>query len=209
MNQIPIRRALLSLSDKTGLDLLLEGLSDYAVEVYSTGGTLQQIRQWHNHHPASAMQALALEDYLDYPEMPGGLVKTLHPRVHGGLLADLADPAQVAHMRQHGMVAFDLVAVNLYPFESTVASGANPEQCRLQIDIGGVAMLRAAAKNYPRLAVLCQPHDYPLVIQELRHNHGCLCASTRLRLAQAAFRQVLHYDQAISQYLDQLQEAPC
>lgn len=209
MNQIPIRRALLSLSDKTGLDLLLEGLSEYAVEVYSTGGTLQKIAQWQSQNSGSGLQVRSLEEYLAYPEMPGGLVKTLHPRVHGGLLADLNDPQQAAHMQEQGMVAFDLLAVNLYPFESTVASGASPEQCRLQIDIGGVAMLRAAAKNYPRLAVLCRPQDYLQVVHELRQNQGCLSASTRLSLAQTAFRQVLYYDQAISQYLDQLQEAPC
>jgi phosphoribosylaminoimidazolecarboxamide formyltransferase/IMP cyclohydrolase len=209
MNHLAIRRALVSLSDKTGLEVLLEGLAPFAVEIYSTGGTFKSIQSWLATQATTALKLHALEDYLNYPEMPGGLVKTLHPRVHGGLLADLQDSAQRAHMQEQGMVAFDLCAVNLYPFENTVASGADSESCRRQIDIGGVAMLRAAAKNYPRLAVLCQPQDYARVLQEMQQNQGCLSAATRLYLAQAAFRHVLHYDAAICRHLDTLQEVPC
>jgi len=208
MNQITIRRALLSLSEKSELSGLLDGLSAFPIQLYSTGGTYAAIEQWLSAHPC-ALQLIRLEDYLAYPEMPGGLVKTLHPRVHGGLLADLNDPAQLQHMQEQGMHPFDLLAVNLYPFEKTVAQQASLEDCRQQIDIGGVAMLRAAAKNFPRVAVLSDPADYVPICAELAQNQGALCSATRLRLAQVAFRHVLSYDRAISLYLDTLEEVPC
>jgi len=207
MSQITIRRVLVSLADKSGLEQLLQGLSPFAIEVYSTGGTYTSIQKWMGAHP-SRLTLIRLEDYLNYPEMPGGLVKTLHPRVHGGLLADLDDAHQVEHMQKQGMVAFDLLAVNLYPFEKTVAGGGTLEECRQQIDIGGVAMLRAGAKNFGRLAVLTRPQDYPEVLQEMAAG-GTLSAATRLKLARIAFQQVLAYDQAISQYFDALEEVPC
>lgn len=207
MSQITIRRVLVSLADKSGLEQLLQGLAPFAIEVYSTGGTYTMIQKWMAQY-RSRLTLIRLEDYLNYPEMPGGLVKTLHPRVHGGLLADLQDASQVEHMHEQGMVAFDLLAVNLYPFEQTVASGGSLEECRQQIDIGGVAMLRAGAKNFGRLAVLTRPQDYEEVLQELSAN-GTLGASTRLKLARIAFQQVLAYDQAISQYFDALEQTPC
>ncbi len=207
MNRIPLRRALLSLSDKSHLSTLLCGLAHFSVELYSTGGTYSYLEQWIRQQPGG-LQLTRLEDYLDYPEMPGGLVKTLHPRVHGGLLTDLEDPAQVQHMQQQGMHAFDLLVVNLYPFQQTVANDADLESCRRQIDIGGVAMLRAAAKNFARVAVLCDPADYADVCAELVNHQGTLSAATRWHLARKAFRHVLEYDQAISQYLDSV-EAPC
>lgn len=208
MNQIAIRRALLSLSEKTELDGLLAGLAAFPTELYSTGGTYRFIEQWLAQNPCS-LRLIRLEDYLNYPEMPGGLVKTLHPRVHGGLLADLDNPAQVQHMREQGMLPFDLLAVNLYPFERTVERHASLPECRDQIDIGGVAMLRAGAKNFKRVAVLSDPSDYAAVCAELKAEGGSLGASTRLRLAQVAFRHVLAYDRAISLYLDRLEEVPC
>jgi phosphoribosylaminoimidazolecarboxamide formyltransferase/IMP cyclohydrolase len=200
MNQITIRRALLSLSEKSQLSGLLAGLSAFPIELYSTGGTYAAIDQWLLSNPC-ALSLIRLEDYLDYPEMPGGLVKTLHPRVHGGLLANLTDPAQVEHMQQQRMHPFDLLAVNLYPFE---------QQNSIQnIDIGGVAMLRAGAKNFSRVAVLTNPADYPPVCAEMAQNRGALSSATRLRLAQVAFRHVLSYDRAISLYFDTLEEVPC
>ncbi len=207
MSQITIRRVLISLADKSGLEQLLQGLATHAIEIYSTGGTYTSIQKWLGQH-SSRLTLIRLEDYLNYPEMPGGLVKTLHPRVHGGLLADLQDAHQVEHMQQQGMVAFDLLAVNLYPFEQTVAAGGSLEECRQQIDIGGVAMLRAGAKNFGRLAVLTRPQDYSDVLQELAAQ-GTLGAATRFNLARIAFQQVLAYDQAISQYFDALEEVPC
>lgn len=209
MNQITIRRALLSLSDKSQLHQLLAGLSAFELELYSTGGTYLAIEQWLAAHPGHALKLIRLEDYLNYPEMPGGLVKTLHPRVHGGLLADLSNVDQVNHMREQGMQAFDLLVVNLYPFEKTVAQNGSLEACRQQIDIGGVAMLRAGAKNFSRVAVICDPADYGPVCDELVQLGGALSQATLMRLARAAFRHVLAYDQAISQYLDSVEEIPC
>ena len=129
MSQITIRRVLVSLADKSGLEQLLQGLAPFAIEVYSTGGTYTMIQKWMAQY-RSRLTLIRLEDYLNYPEMPGGLVKTLHPRVHGGLLADLQDASQVEHMHEQGMVAFDLLAVNLYPFEQTIASGGSQEALR-------------------------------------------------------------------------------
>ena len=215
MSQITIRRVLISLADKSGLEELLRGFSRHGLELYSTGGTYVAIRQWLEQNPEytdttprAALRLIKLEDYLNYPEMPGGLVKTLHPRVHGGLLADLEDVKQVAHMQEQGMVAFDLLAVNLYPFEDTVARNASLEECRQQIDIGGVAMLRAAAKNFGRVAVLARPQDYAEVLQEMAPA-GQLSSTTLRKLARIAFQQVLAYDRAISQYFDALEEVPC
>lgn len=208
MNQIKLKRALLSLSDKSSLHLLLAGLANWRLELYSTGGTYTAVQQWLKQNPCQ-LQLVPLEAYLDYPEMPGGLVKTLHPRIHGGLLADLEDPDHRRHMQEQRMHAFDLLVVNLYPFSQTVAAGQGLEACRRQIDIGGVAMLRAGAKNFGRVAVLSDPADYAEVCAELNRQQGALTASTRWRLARKAFRHVLEYDQAISQYLDSLEEAPC
>lgn len=207
MSQITIRRVLVSLADKSGLEQLLQGLAPHAIEVYSTGGTYTAIQKWMAQN-SSQLTLVKLEDYLNYPEMPGGLVKTLHPRVHGGLLAEPGDQAQFEHMQEQGMVAFDMLAVNLYPFEETVAQGGGLEACRQQIDIGGVAMLRAGAKNFGRVAVLTRPQDYAQVLQEMAAQ-GTLGATTRLNLARIAFQQVLAYDQAISQYFEALEEVPC
>lgn len=207
MSKITIRRVLISLADKSGLPELLQGFSQHDLELYSTGGTYVAIRQWLEHNPCS-LRLIKLEDYLNYPEMPGGLVKTLHPRVHGGLLADLHDVHQVQHMQEQGMVAFDLLAVNLYAFEDTVARQASLEECRQQIDIGGVAMLRAGAKNFGRVAVLTRPRDYADILQEMTPT-AQLSATTLRKLARIAFQQVLAYDRAISQYFDALEEIPC
>lgn len=207
MSKIHIRRALISLADKNLLESLLAGLAPFAIDVYSTGGTYSAISRWMEEH-TSRLRLIRLETYLDYPEMPGGLVKTLHPRVHGGLLADLEDPDQREHVHQQGMVTFDMLAVNLYPFEATVARGASPEECIQQIDIGGVAMLRAGAKNFRRVAVLSRPEDYADVLAEMTPS-GDLSPATLRRLARTAFDQVLAYDRAIAEFFARLEETPC
>lgn len=207
MSKIHIRRVLLSLADKNLLDSLLAGLAPFAIDVYSTGGTYSAISQWMEKN-TSRLRLIRLETYLDYPEMPGGLVKTLHPRVHGGLLADLEDPDQREHVHQQGMVTFDMLAVNLYPFEATVARGASDEECLAQIDIGGVAMLRAGAKNFRRVAVLSRPEDYGAVLAEMTPS-GDLSSATLRRLARIAFDQVLAYDKAICEFFARLEGAPC
>ena len=193
--------ALLSVSDKTGIVEFAQALHARGIRLLSTGGTARLLAQ-------NDLPVTEVSEITGFPEMLDGRVKTLHPRVHGGLLADLNDAHQVEHMQKQGMVAFDLLAVNLYPFEQTVAGGGSLEECRRQIDIGGVAMLRAGAKNFGRLAVLTRPQDYPEVLQEMA-GAGTLGAATCLKLARIAFQQVLAYDQAISQYFDALEEVPC
>lgn len=198
-----IRTLLVSVSDKSGLTELINGLAslEHPFTILSTGGTHRTLSET---IPAgSALELLAVEDYTGHPEMPGGLVKTLHPRIHGGLLADLGSPDQVAYMAEHGIRPIDMVIVNLYPFEATLARpGCTPEEARLQIDIGGPTMLRAAAKNYPRVAVVTDPADYAGIIEELRSGNGLLGADTRWRLATKAFRHVAAYDEAIARHFE-------
>lgn len=190
---LPVRRALLSVSDKTGLLELARALSDRNVELLSTGGTAKALRE----------AGLAVRDVADvtgFPEMMDGRVKTLHPLVHGGLLgrAGIDD----AVMAQHGIGVIDLLVLNLYPFEAVTAKG----DCALadaveNIDIGGPAMLRSAAKNYARVAVATNPAQYASIVKELDGNDGRLSAATRFSLSVAAFNRVAQYDAAISNYL--------
>ncbi|HBN09578.1 MAG TPA: hypothetical protein DD435_13315 [Cyanobacteria bacterium UBA8530] len=204
LDRVAVRNAVISLYDKVGLDAFVRSLSTLAnpLVCFSTGGTLQELqRLFARLDEGNPLFLRSIEEHTGYPEMPGGLVKTLHPRIHGGLLSESGDEAQEAHLREQGMCPFDLLAVNLYPFERTVArSGATLEEARRQVDIGGVAMLRAGAKNFLRVAVLCDPNDYPLVARELLENDGTIGFSTRWRLAQKAFRYVQDYDRAISDH---------
>ncbi len=200
-----VRTLLVSVSDKTGLTELVQGLSSLGLPftVLSTGGTHRTLAEM---IPAGGpLDLVAVEDYTGHPEMPGGLVKTLHPRIHGGLLADLDSPDQVAYLEEHGIRPIDLVVVNLYPFEATLARpGCTLEEARLQIDIGGPTMLRAAAKNHPRVAVVTDPRDYTGVVEELRAGNGHLGPETRWRLATRAFRHVAAYDEAIARHFEAL-----
>lgn len=203
-DRITIRNVLVSVSDKEGLASLVRGLaaSPEPVTLYASGGTYRALTGLRAEY-GDGLSLTAIEAYTRYPEMPGGLVKTLHPRIHGGLLADLGDAAQVQHLDEQGMIPFDLAVVNLYPFAQTVAqAGTTLAEARLQIDIGGPTMLRAAAKNFPRVAVVVDPADYDALIHELAESGGSLAFDTRWRLAQKAFRHVLDYDRAIADYLD-------
>ena len=196
---VPVRRALLSVSDKTGLLDLAHALAAQGVELLSTGGTAKAIRE----------AGLAVQDVSDvtgFPEMMDGRVKTLHPLVHGGLLgrAGLDD----AVMAQHGIGKIDLLVLNLYPFEAVTARA----DCTLadaveNIDIGGPAMLRSAAKNFARVAVLTEPAQYPALLEELHANAGTVSAQTRFALSVAAFNRVAQYDAAISNYLSAITDA--
>jgi len=190
----PIRRALLSVSDKTGLLDLARGLAALGVELISTGGTRK----------ALADAGLAVRDVSDVtgvPEMLDGRVKTLHPSIHGGILAVRDNPEHLAALQTHGIAPIDLVVCNLYPFEATVAKpGITPEEIIENIEIGGPTLVRAAAKNYRDVAILTAPEQYPAVLQELRQNQGSLALDTRHRLAVAAFSRIAAYDQAISCY---------
>jgi phosphoribosylaminoimidazolecarboxamide formyltransferase / IMP cyclohydrolase len=194
MDLRPIRRALLSVSDKSGLLDLARGLIAHGVELISTGGTAK----------ALAEADLAVRDVASltgFPEMLDGRVKTLHPMVHGGLLARRDDPEHMKVIAEHGIAPIDLVVVNLYPFEATVARpGVTREVVIENIDIGGPSMLRSAAKNYEGVAVLTDPGQYAAVLEELQANKGSLTLATRERLAAAVFARTAAYDRAISNY---------
>jgi phosphoribosylaminoimidazolecarboxamide formyltransferase/IMP cyclohydrolase len=192
MTQIPIRRALVSVYDKTGLDDLARGLHDAGVEIVSTGSTAARIREL-------GIPVTPVDEVTGFPEILGGRVKTLHPHVHAGLLADQGDPDHVATIQQLGIAPFQLVVVNLYPFRETVASGAATPEIIEQIDIGGPAMVRASAKNHGSLAVVVDPAYYAEVLQAAAD--GGFDLATRQRLAVAAFRHTAAYDIAVASWL--------
>src|SRR5262245_54177336 len=189
-----IRRALLSVSDKTGLLELARALAGHGVDLISTGGTRK----------ALADAGLAVRDIADvtgFPEMLDGRVKTLHPLVHGGILAVRDNTQHAATVKQHGIGLIDMVVCNLYPFEATVAKpGSTHEDIIENIDIGGPSMVRAAAKNYHDVAIVTDPAQYPTVLEELRAHGGALTLDTRERLAAAAFARTAGYDRAVSAY---------
>ena len=187
MTSIPIRRALLSVSDKTGIVDLARSLADQGVELVSTGGTAKALRD-------AGLAVRDISDLTGFPEMMDGRVKTLHPVVHGGLLAVRDDPAHVASMEEHGIGAIDLVVVNLYPFEATVAKGAARDEIVENIDIGGPSMVRSAAKNHAFVAIVTDPADYALVAL------GSTTLADRRRLAAKAYASTAAYDSAIAQW---------
>lgn len=188
----PIRRALIGVSDKTGLLELAAALHDAGVQLVSTGGTAAKIAE-------AGLPVTPVEEVTGFPECLDGRVKTLHPGVHAGLLADVRRPEHVAQLAEAGIEAFDLLVVNLYPFASTVASGAEPDECVEQIDIGGPAMVRAAAKNHANVAVVVDPDSYPDVIDEVRA--GGFTLVQRQTLAAAAFRHTASYDIAVASWM--------
>ena len=192
-NLHPIRRALLSVSDKTGLIDLAHALQASHVEILSTGGTARALRD-------AGITAMDVADETDFPEIMGGRVKTLHPKIHGGLLArrDLDDHLNA--MKQENIKGIDLLVVNLYPFEATLTSTNNRDALVEKIDIGGPAMLRAAAKNYDFLTVLCDPADYPKFIQSFQKYGGANFAM-REQLAAKTFARTAAYDSAISGWM--------
>ena len=191
----PQRRALLSVSDKTGLVEFARGLAELGFELVASGGTAEALR-------AAGLSVIDVAQLTGSPEMLGGRVKTLHPRVHGGLLARRDHPGDQRDVEAHGIATFDLVAVNLYPFEATVA---RPEtsfaEAIEQIDIGGPSMIRSAAKNQAWVAVVVDPRDYPALLAELRGPQGRLCDETRRALARKAFARTAAYDAAIHAHL--------
>ncbi|MEO5810034.1 MAG: bifunctional phosphoribosylaminoimidazolecarboxamide formyltransferase/IMP cyclohydrolase, partial [Sphingomicrobium sp.] len=186
---VPIRRALISLSDKTGLDDLAAGLAKAEVELVSTGGTAAALR-------ALGHEVRDIADLTGFPEMMDGRVKTLHPKVHGGLLAVRDNPEHATAMNAHGIGAIDLVVVNLYPFEETVAKGANRESVIENIDIGGPSMVRSGAKNHAYVAVVTDPADYPELLDQVAN--GGTTFDFRRRLAAKAYALTAAYDVAIS-----------
>jgi phosphoribosylaminoimidazolecarboxamide formyltransferase/IMP cyclohydrolase len=193
-----IRRAIVSVSDKSGVVSFAKELSRLGVEILSTGGTAKTLRD-------QGIPVKDISEYTGFPEMLDGRVKTLHPKVHGGLLGQRSKPEHVNKMKEHGILPIDLVAVNLYPFEATISK----EDCSLEeaienIDIGGPTMIRSAAKNYPDVTVVVDPGDYDLVLSELKQK-GEISAETNFRLAKKVFQHTARYDGAISNYLGRIE----
>jgi phosphoribosylaminoimidazolecarboxamide formyltransferase / IMP cyclohydrolase len=201
-DRVAVRTVLASVSDKTGLDGLVAGLLALipTLRILSTGGTHAAVAAVLGRAAPGCLEQVS--DYTGQPEMQGGLVKTLDFRIYLGLLSETYNPAHQADLARTGAFAIDMVVVNLYPFEKTVASaGVSPESARGTIDIGGPCMVRAAAKNFHRVAVVTDPADYPAILAELKQGAGALSLATRFALAQKAFRLTARYDAAIADYL--------
>ncbi len=201
-NLVPIRHVLLSVSDKTGLDGFVEDLVKQLpqVRLYSTGGTFSLVKEVLGARWAENLTSVS--DYTGQPEMQGGLVKTLDFKIYLGLLSETANASHRADLQAAGAAEIDMVVCNLYPFERTVeAAGATIEDARANIDIGGPSMLRAAAKNFLRVAALCDPDDYGETLARLKTFKGCLGLTDRFALAKKAFSRVADYDCAIVAYL--------
>ena len=188
-----VTRALLSVSDKSGLIEFARALASHGVDLISTGGTAKAIA-------AAGLKVRDVSELTGFPEMMDGRVKTLHPKVHGGLLAIRDNAEHAKAMEAHGIAPIDLLVVNLYPFEATVDKGAGFEECIENIDIGGPAMIRAAAKNHDDVAVVVEAQDYQAVLDELAANQGATTLSLRRRLAAKAYARTAAYDAAISNW---------
>jgi phosphoribosylaminoimidazolecarboxamide formyltransferase/IMP cyclohydrolase len=193
MTHRPIRRALLSVYDKAGLVEFAQGLVRHGVQLISTGGSAKALRD-------AGLAVADISEVTGFPEMMDGRVKTLHPKVHGGFLSLRDKPDHAAAMREHGIEGIDLLVSNLYPFEATVAKGAGFEDTIEQIDIGGPAMTRSAAKNHEWVTVVTDPEDYAFVLGEMDANTGAVSGALRRRLAQIAFARTAAYDAAVSNW---------
>jgi phosphoribosylaminoimidazolecarboxamide formyltransferase/IMP cyclohydrolase len=192
---LPARRALVSVFDKTGLDELARGLTRLGIEILSTGGTLKALQE-------KGIPVTAVSDATGFPEILDGRVKTLHPKIHGGILAKRSEQEHLDAIAEHGIDRIDLVVVNLYPFRETVARGASFPDTVEMIDVGGPTMVRAAAKNFEGVAVVVEPADYPRVVAALEQGRGVVPEPLRRELALKAFRHTAAYDAAISEWLD-------
>lgn len=190
-----IQRAVISLSDKSGIVQFAKDLQAFGVEILSTGGTAKTLRE-------SGLKIMDVSEYTGFPEMLDGRVKTLHPKIHGGLLGIRDNPEHAKKMKEHGIIPIDMVVVNLYPFEATVAKpSCTLEEAIENIDIGGPSMLRAAAKNYPYVTVIVDPADYRAVLEEMKKGGGVVGKETNFRLAKKVYQLTSRYDRAISEYL--------
>jgi phosphoribosylaminoimidazolecarboxamide formyltransferase/IMP cyclohydrolase len=195
-----IERALISLWKKEGIGKFAKELKEFDIEILSTGGTAKLLRD-------AGVEVTEISDYIGFPELIGGRVKTLHPKIHAGILALRDDEAHVRDMEQHGIKPIDIVVVNFYPFEEVVKD----EEVALNeaienIDIGGPTLIRAAAKNYKYVTTLVSPEDYRAIIDELRMNKGSVSVETNFRLALKAFSYVSQYDGAISNFLNSIED---
>lgn len=200
---MPIQRALISVSDKSGLVPFVKNLCELGVEILSTGGTASALRD-------AGLPVTDVSEFTGAPELFDGRVKTLHPKIHGGLLHRRDDGEHLAQANEHGIPAIDLVVVNLYPFEQTIAKpGVSLDEAIENIDIGGPSMLRSAAKNHSHVTVVVDPQDYPRVIDEMRDNHGGTTRALREQLAVKVFLRTSRYDAAIANYLGQNRQGTC
>ena len=196
----PIHRALISVSDKDGLENFARQLRDHGVEILSTGGTYRALE-------AAGIPVVEVSAHTGFPEMMDGRVKTLHPMIHGGILAVRDNVDHAAAMDEHAIAPIDLVVVNLYPFEATIAKeGATRDECVEQIDIGGPSMVRSAAKNHKFVAIVTESDQYPELLAELQDNEGGLTDGFRRRLAQRAFARTASYDAAIAGWLSRVDQ---
>jgi phosphoribosylaminoimidazolecarboxamide formyltransferase/IMP cyclohydrolase len=190
-----IERAIISLTDKSGIVDFAGKLAGFGIEFLSTGGTAKVLRD-------GGIQVKDISEYTGFPEMLDGRVKTLHPKVHGGLLGMRDNPEHVRMMTEHDILNIDMVLINLYQFEKTVAKeGVTLEEAIENIDIGGPAMLRSSAKNFRDVTVIVDPADYDPILKEMEENDGATSLETRFRLAKKVFQLTHEYDGAISRYL--------
>jgi phosphoribosylaminoimidazolecarboxamide formyltransferase/IMP cyclohydrolase len=191
-----IERAIISVTDKTGVVDFARSLAGFGVQILSTGGTAKAMRD-------GGVIVTDISEYTGFPEMLDGRVKTLHPKVHGGLLGMRSNQEHVKTMKKHGIKNIDMVVVNLYQFEKTVAKqGVTLDEAIENIDIGGPAMLRSSAKNFRDVTVIVDPSDYDKVLKEMKENGGATLLKTRFRLAKKVFKLTHNYDGAISRYLE-------
>jgi len=194
-----IERAIISVTDKTGVVEFARSLSKFGVQILSTGGTANALRD-------GGVSVMDISEYTGFPEILDGRVKTLSPKVHGGLLGMRDNPEHVKMMKEHGIENIDLLVVNLYQFEKTVAKeGVTLEEAIENIDIGGPAMLRSSAKNFKDVTVIVDPSDYDEVLKEMEELGGETSLKTRFRLAKKVFQLTHGYDGAISQYLEKIE----
>jgi phosphoribosylaminoimidazolecarboxamide formyltransferase/IMP cyclohydrolase len=199
---VEVRQVLISVSDKTGLENFVPQLLELCprARILSTGGTFARLAEILG--PAAARRLVQVSDYTGQPETQGGLVKTLDFKIYLGLLTETFNPDHQRDLKRTNAQPIDMVVVNLYPFQDTVARpGVTVEQARANIDIGGPCMIRAAAKNHLRVASVVSPRDYPKILRELNDHHGSVTLKLRFNLAQKAFAHTAGYDQAIAAYL--------
>ncbi|WP_027179156.1 IMP cyclohydrolase [Maridesulfovibrio bastinii] len=194
MDMLPVKRGILSVTDKSGLADFAAELTKFGVELVSTGGTRKMLLD-------SGLNVKSVSDLTGFPEIMGGRVKTLHPGVHGGVLADKDNPEHLATLKEHGIGTIDMICVNLYNFAKAASEGQDLKNAVEQIDIGGPTMLRAAAKNFHSVLVVPNPVHYPRIIEEMKANNGCVSLKLRKDLAAETFGLVSKYDSMIAEYL--------
>jgi len=195
-----IKRAVISVSNKKGIVEFAKALSSMGIEILSTGGTAKALRE-------AGITVKDVSEYTGFPEMLDGRVKTLHPKIHGGLLSRRNNPKDMEEIKKHGINTIDMVVVNLYPFEETISKqGVTFEEAIENIDIGGPTMLRSASKNFQDVAVIVDPSDYDKIIEEMKNLNGDLSYRTRLELAKKVFSHTSRYDSVIADYLTKVSE---